>query len=290
VRPWSDGDDPMRALQAAVAAVAPAPRCVALDDRMWALFLLPLREVLGARLGLASPLLTPLRMRKDGAELALLRRAGAIADQAFEWVCTQPFEGQSERAIADMLEGKMKALGGEGPAFRSLVASGPNGALPHHSAGDRVIARGDAVILDFGCRLGGYHSDLTRTVFCGEPSDEFKRIYELVQRAQATGTAACRPGATAESIDRATRGVIEAAGYGDCFIHRTGHGLGLEPHEPPYLVAGAPTSLAPGVGFSVEPGVYLPGKFGVRIEDIVAVAEDGIEPLNRCTHALRIVG
>jgi len=146
------------------------------------------------------------------------------------------------------------------------------------------------VILDFGCRLGGYHSDLTRTVFCGEPSDEFKRIYELVQRAQATGTAACRPGATAESIDRATRGVIEAAGYGDCFIHRTGHGLGLEPHEPPYLVAGDPTSLAPGLTFSVEPGVYLPGKFGVRIEDIVAVAEDGIEPLNRCTHALRIVG
>ncbi len=290
IRAWPDGENPMRVLARVVSELAAHPKRVAVDDRAWALVLLPLREVLDGRMVLASTLLSSMRMRKDAGELALLRRAAEIADQAFEWICAQPFEGQSERAIADMLERRMQALGGEGPAFRTLVASGPNGALPHHSAGGRVIARGDAVILDFGCRLGGYHSDLTRTVVCGEPSEECKRVHELVKRAQATGTAACRPGATAESVDRATRDVIAHASYGERFIHRTGHGLGLEPHEPPYLVAGDATPLAPGLTFSVEPGVYLPGKFGVRIEDIVAVTPDGVEPLNRCTHELRIVG
>ncbi len=171
----------------------------------------------------------------------------------------------------------------------AIVASGRNGASPHHQPGERVIEPGTAIVVDFGGRLNGYCSDTTRTFHVGEPSTEYRAAYEVLVRAQETAVTAVEPGVTAESVDRAARRAIEEAGFGRYFIHRTGHGIGLQTHEHPYLVAGNSLPLEPGMTFSVEPGIYLPGRFGMRIEDIVAVTGDGVERLNRSSRELAIV-
>jgi Xaa-Pro aminopeptidase len=171
----------------------------------------------------------------------------------------------------------------------TLVGSGPNGANPHHEFGERVIEEGDMVVLDFGGIVDGYSSDTTRTVHVGEPTDEERKVHEIVQRAQQAGFEAVRPGVACQEIDRAARRVISDAGYGERFIHRTGHGIGLTAHEPPYLVEGEELPLEAGMCFSIEPGIYLPGEFGVRIEDIVAVTEDGGRRLNTTPRELTIV-
>jgi len=289
LRSWKDGDDPVTLLKQAIDEKSPNPGRVLVDDQMWSLFFLPLQQVLpNAMFDVASTLLGQLRMRKDAAEIELLQTAGKIADQTFEWLIAQPFEGRMESEIANLIAGKLTELGGDEAAF-TIVASGPHGAMPHHNTGSRKIERGDAIVMDFGCRLGGYYSDITRTVVCGEASDEVKKVYEIVKQAQAAGVAACKPGATCESIDHVTRAVIDEAGYGKEFLHRTGHGLGLELHEPPYIVTGDQTILEPGMTHSVEPGIYLDQKFGIRIEDIVTITEDGVMSLNQCTHELQIV-
>jgi D-alanyl-D-alanine dipeptidase len=172
----------------------------------------------------------------------------------------------------------------------AIVASGPNGASPHHEPGKRVIEPGDLVICDFGGRYSGYFSDVTRTFSVGEPTDEQAEVHSVVLAANAAGHAAVGPGVPCQEIDRAARQVIEEAGYGDYFIHRTGHGIGLETHEHPYMVEGNDLPLEPGMTFSIEPGIYLPGRFGVRIEDIAACAEDGIDDLNQADRTLVVVG
>lgn len=289
LRSWKDGDDPVVLLKQAIDEKAPNSKKVLVDDQMWSLFFLPLQSVMpNATFDVASSLLGELRMRKDAAEIELLQSAGKMADQTFEWIITQPFEGQTETEIANLLAAKLTELGGEEIAF-TIVASGPNGAMPHHNTGSRKIQRGDAIVMDFGCRVGGYYSDITRTVVCGEASDEVKKVYEIVKQAQAAGVAACKPGATCEDIDQVTRAVIDQTGYGKEFLHRTGHGLGLEVHEPPYIVSGDQTILEPGMTFSVEPGIYLHENFGIRIEDIVTITEDGVMSLNQCTHEMQIV-
>ncbi|MDP8958368.1 MAG: M24 family metallopeptidase, partial [Actinomycetota bacterium] len=178
--------------------------------------------------------------------------------------------------------------GHETAAF-TIVASGPNAASPHHEAGERVMGVGDCLVVDFGGRLGGYCSDTTRTFHLGEPGRQFRAAYSLLQEAQEAAVAAVRPGRSAQSVDRAARSMIEQAGYGEYFVHRTGHGIGLEPHEDPYIVEGNRLELAPGMAFSVEPGIYLPGSFGMRIEDIVVVTSDGVERLNRSRRELAVV-
>jgi Xaa-Pro aminopeptidase len=183
----------------------------------------------------------------------------------------------------------MRRRGAEGVAFETLVASGPNSALPHYRAGQRRIQAGDVVVLDFGCRVHGYCSDITRTVACEKPSREIEAVYEIVKDAQERAAQAVKPGVAAEEIDRAARAYITRVGYGEHFIHRTGHGIGLEVHEAPYINEGNHLQLEEGMTFSVEPGIYLPGRFGIRLEDIVVVTESGARRLNNCTHDLQVV-
>jgi Xaa-Pro aminopeptidase len=283
---WRDGTDPYRAIGD---ALPPGGR-VAAGDQLWAAHLLALQALDPARRWVsASPVLAPLRMRKDPDELAALRRAAHAADASLAALLTAPLEGRTERAVAATLAEELVAHGHTSAAF-AIVASGPNAASPHHEPTERPIARGDAVVVDFGGRLEGYHSDLSRTVVVGEPDAALREVHAIVAEAQRAAREAARPGVPIEDVDRAARAVIAEAGYGERFLHRTGHGIGIEVHEPPYAVAGDRTPLEPGMTFSVEPGIYLDGRFGVRIEDIVAVTAGGIEVLNDAPRELRSVG
>lgn len=282
---WRDGSDPY---EAAASLLSGASR-VAVADRLWAVHLLGLQRALhDVSFSSASPVIGGLRAVKDAHELEALRRAGRAADETFRQVLAMPFQGRSEEAVAHDLADLLVRNGHDHAEF-TIVASGPNGASPHHEPGGRTILPRDAVVMDFGGELAGYFSDTTRTVVVGEPPEGFEEAYAAVHEAQTAAAEAVRPGREAQEIDRTARDIIEAAGYGDRFIHRTGHGIGLEVHEPPYMVEGDRTVLAAGMTFSVEPGVYLEGRFGIRIEDIVTVTEDGVERLNRSTRELQIV-
>jgi Xaa-Pro aminopeptidase len=229
-----------------------------------------------------------MRAVKDADELERLAAAGAAADAAYGEILTVRFAGRREAEVAGDLADLLRRFGHEQVDF-TVVGSGPNGANPHHEAGDRVIGHGDAVVLDFGGLMFGYGSDTTRTVCVGEPSEEVREVHEVVRLAQQAGVDAVQPGVACQDIDRAARAVITDAGYGEAFIHRTGHGIGVTTHEPPYMVEGEQQPLVPGMCFSVEPGIYLPGRFGVRIEDIVTVTQAGGRRLNNTDHALAIV-
>ena len=224
-----------------------------------------------------------LRAVKDEHELARLAAAGAAADSTYEEILKVGFAGRRETDVAADLAALLRSHGHEQVDF-TVVGSGPNGANPHHEAGDRVIQPGDAVVLDFGGLMFGYGSDTTRTVSVGEPSAEVQMVTRIVKRAQQAAFEAVRPGVPCQEIDRVARDVITEAGYGEQFIHRTGHGIGVTTHEPPYLVAGEEQRLVEGMCFSIEPGIYLAEKFGVRIEDIVTVTSDGGRRLNNTSH------
>jgi D-alanyl-D-alanine dipeptidase len=232
--------------------------------------------------------MTGLRIRKDPGELDLLTETAHDADRAFATLVGERFAGRTEREVAGALTAHLQEEGIDGVAF-CIVASGPNGASPHHEPGERRIEPGDAVVLDFGGRVGGYCSDITRTVSVGEPAAEVAKVHAIVREAQEAGFRAAGPGVPAEEVDRAARRVIEDAGYGHAFIHRTGHGIGLEEHEHPYIVEGNAEALESGMCFSIEPGIYLEGGFGIRIEDIVALTEDGAVRLNEAPHELLVV-
>ncbi|MBD9735809.1 aminopeptidase P family protein, partial [Streptomyces sp. H28] len=282
---WTDGKDPYAAT---AALLDPAGR-YGISDNTWALHLLGLQRALpGTSYAALTEALPMLRAVKDPAELELLAAAGAAADAAFEEIRTVPFAGRRESDVAADLAALLLRSGHSRVDF-TIVASGPNGAHPHHEAGDRVIAHGDMVVLDFGGLKDGYGSDTSRTVHVGEPTDEERRVHDLVRAAQEAGFRAVRPGAACQDVDRAARAVIADAGHGEHFVHRTGHGIGVTTHEPPYMVEGEERPLVPGMCFSVEPGVYLPGRFGVRIEDIVAVTGDGGRRLNNTVRDMVIV-
>jgi D-alanyl-D-alanine dipeptidase len=258
---------------------------------MWAAFVLKLKAALADRaFVLASEITRGLRMRKDAAELEALRLVSESADRAYARILGRPFAGRTEREIGADLADLLRAEGHDEVGF-TIVASGANGASPHHEIGDRRIAEGDTVVLDFGGGMRGYRSDITRTVHVGRTAgSEEQKVHDVVRRAQEAGYAAARKDATAESVDAASRRVIDDAGYGEFFIHRTGHGIGLDGHEHPYLVRGNREKLEPGMAFSIEPGIYLPGRFGVRIEDIAVIDADGsARPLNRADHAFATV-
>ena len=248
---------------------------VGLDDDMPARFVLKLQELMPtALLRLAGSALAPLRARKDALELAALQRAAEATDALIPVAYAACKIGASEMEVALAIQQAI-ARGGNTDSFAPIVGAGANGASPHHNTGAAKIKTGDVVILDFGAMAGGYHGDITRTVAVGTASDEARRVYETVYQAYLAGVNAVQPGATAHDVDAAARNVIADAGYGEFFIHRTGHGIGLDDHEPPYMLSGNYTPLQPGHCFSVEPGIYLPGKFGVRLENIVTVQEDG---------------
>ena len=282
---WADGEDPY----AVLASMLDPAGHYAISDSTWAMHLLGLqRQVPGCRYRAMTSALPMLRAVKEPEEVSRLAAAGAAADAAYEQIVGVRFAGRTEREIGADLAGFLRAHGHSQVDF-TIVGSGPNGANPHHEMGDRVVRDRDMVILDFGGLCQGYGSDTTRTVHVGPATDEERQVFAVVGRAQQAAFEAVRPGVSCQDIDRVARQVIEDAGYGRYFIHRTGHGIGLTTHEPPYLVEGETLPLVPGMCFSIEPGVYLPGRFGVRIEDIVTVTEEGGRRLNNTTREMRIV-
>ena len=283
---WLDGADPYAA---ASALLRPDGR-YAISDSAWAMHLLALQTGLPhTAYDSMTTRLPMLRAVKDANELARLEAAGAAADATYEQILGVRFSGRKETDVAAVLADLLREHGHEQVDF-TVVGSGPNGANPHHEAGDRTIEVGDCVVLDFGGLMLGYGSDTSRTVCVGEPSDDIREVHEVVRVAQQAGVDAVRPGVACQEVDRAARAVITDAGYGEQFIHRTGHGIGTTTHEPPYMIEGEEQPLVPGMCFSVEPGIYLPGRFGVRIEDIVTVTDTGGRRLNNTDRSLQIVG
>ena len=281
--PWEETADPLRL----VARAAGPTRRAAIGDHTWSAFLVGLQaEMPNTTWTLASTLTKALRIRKDPAEIESLRQAAAAVDRVMARVPLEVgFSGRTEREIArDFAE--LTVAEGHDMAWAPIVASGPNGASPHHEPGDRTVEEGELVVCDFGGRVGGYHSDTTRTVVVGEPSSRQAEVHALVMAANEAARAAVAPGVSCEDVDRAARRVIVDGGFGENFIHRTGHGIGLEIHEHPYIVEGNDLALEEGMAFSIEPGIYLPGEFGVRIEDIVACGSDGVDDLNRAERRL----
>jgi Xaa-Pro aminopeptidase len=287
---WGETADPF----AMVSAALGNPRSVALSDRMWALHVLQFAGVFpNAQEYLASTVLSPLRMRKSAAEIAALREAGEAIDRVHAAVPDWLVPGRTERQVGARIGEAILAEGHAQVDF-TIVGSGPNGASPHHEVSDRVIEDGDVVVVDIGGTMpSGYCSDCTRVYAVGHAPDEFTAYYEVLKRAQEAATLHVRPGVSAESVDQTAREIIAEAGYGEWFIHRTGHGIGLESHEDPYIVEGNTLLLDPGMAFSIEPGIY-PGPHGARIEDIVVCAEPsvagaGFLRMNNAPHDLMIV-
>ncbi len=282
---WTDGSDPYEATAKLLAETGR----YAVSDSAWAMHLLGLQGQLprSSYVSMTSDL-PMLRAIKDAAEIDRLAAAGAAADQAYEEIVQVRFAGRSETEVGANLADLLRQFGHSQVDF-TVVGSGPNGANPHHEIGDRVIEDGDMVVLDFGGLKHGYGSDTTRTVHVGEPTQEEREVHEIVRLAQQAGFEAVRPGIECQEVDRVPRAVITEAGYGEYFIHRTGHGIGITTHEPPYMVEGETHLVQPGMCFSIEPGIYLPNRFGVRIEDIVTVTAEGGRRLNQTPHEMRIV-
>ncbi len=284
---WVDGEDPYKLV---ADRLGKAGR-VAVSDFTPALHVLALRTALGeAEQTLAGPVVRELRMRKDAAEIASLRDAGAAIDRVHARVHEWLRPGRTEAEVGADITAAIVEEGHVRADF-VIVGSGPNGASPHHDVSDRVIEKGDVVVVDIGGPLpAGYNSDSTRTYSVGAPRDaDVAETYAVLQRAQAASVAAVRPGVTAEAVDAAARDVITEAGFGEYFIHRTGHGIGLDVHEEPYIIAGNTLPLEPGMAFSVEPGIYQAGRWGARIEDIVIVTADGVESVNNRPHELVVL-
>jgi Xaa-Pro aminopeptidase len=286
IQSWGDGEDPFDI----VSRILADGKRYGATDRMWAMHLLGLQKALpSSGFVLASVVMNRLRVRKDEEEVELLARAGHAADESFAQLSQEGLAGRTEHDVSRRLSELLVENGCTSAAF-AIVGSGPNGASPHHDPGQRSICAGDAVVLDFGGWVGGYCSDMTRTVSVGEPSAEVSEVHEVVRRAQEAAFRAVEPGVPAQEVDRAARKVIKDAGYGDRFFHRTGHGIGLEEHEHPYIVEGNTEPLEAGMCFSIEPGIYLDGQFGVRIEDIVTATDQGARRLNEASRDLTVVG
>lgn len=292
VRPWGETEDPLRM----VADLVGARRTLAISDRAWASSLLGLQSLLSrATWRPASSVTSPLRSVKDPEEVEGLAAAARAADRvARSLVCGEiALVGRTESDISDEIGARLRAEGHSRVNF-AIVASGPNSASPHHEPGQRPVGEGDVVVCDFGGALVGddglgYCSDITRTVAVGEPNPQVREVYDVLEGAQSAAVRGAAVGRSYEEVDAIARDRISEAGYGPCFMHRTGHGIGLEAHEDPYLVAGNREPIVAGNAFSVEPGIYLAGRFGARIEDIVVATAEGPQPLNKVDHSLAVV-
>jgi Xaa-Pro aminopeptidase len=287
--PWSDGDDPAAVAAGRIRRHGPVPR-VAVSDRTWAKHLVPLADRLpGTQIVAGGALLGAVRAAKDESEIAALAEAARCVSEVVPQLAELSWTGRTERAVAADVAERMRESGHEEVTF-VILASGPNSANPHGMPTDRAIERGDVVQLDFGGKVGSYSSDIARVVTVGEPADEFRQLYRIVVEAYEAGVAAARVGATGEAVDAAARSVIAEAGHGPSFLHRTGHGIGLDEHEEPFIIAGNTEPLVAGNVFSIEPGIYLAGRFGARLENIVALEESGPRELSRDSHELIVVG
>jgi Xaa-Pro aminopeptidase len=283
---WDETEDPY----ALTAGLLKGAERIGISDRTWVMHALRWRDAMpDVRQELAGGALRELRMRKTAEEVEALREAGRIIDAVQEQIQRMPLVGRTEEEVGRDIADAILAGGNVRVNF-VIVGSGPNGASPHHDTGPRVIERGDPIVFDIGGTTpDGYCSDITRTYVVGEVPDGFGELYGVLQHAQAAACDAVRPGITAEALDAVARDVITDAGYGEYFIHRTGHGIGLEEHEEPYIVGGNAEPIEAGMAFSIEPGIYLPGRFGARIEDIVVCTEDGGERLNLVTRDLLVL-
>jgi len=288
---WPDEAGPAAAFAAAAGALGLTGKTLAIEENVLRVRELRLLEAgaPGVHFAPAEPILAAMRIRKDAAEVAKMRQAVAITEEAFEAVLPDIRVGMSERSIAERLTMELKRGGAEALAFDLAVVSGPNSALPHGQPGDRKLQAGELLLFDFGVTVDGYASDITRTVAVGEIGSELRRVYDVVRRANEAGRAAGRPGVEIQEVDRAARKVIVEAGFGSYFTHRTGHGLGLDIHEAPYACEGDTTILEPGMTFTVEPGIYLPGKGGVRIEDDVLITLAGNDSLTTFDRELTVL-
>ncbi|MDF2372193.1 MAG: Xaa-Pro peptidase family protein [Rhizobiaceae bacterium] len=287
---WDDALGPDQALKAALLDVgAENARHVVVDEAMRADFALLVLDALpGATHQFTGATLGALRMRKSDAEYQALKMNAGLADRAMEAAFASIRPGMSEIELAEII-GESFAADEAEPLFR-IVGAGPNGAFPHHHAGQTKIKSGDAVVIDIGARKGVFSSDITRMVVVGEPPQDYEKVHAIVEAAVQAGLAAARPGVRASVVDDAARDVISQAGYGDYFVHRTGHGMGVEAHEPPYISSTSDIVLDVGMVFSIEPGIYLPGQFGLRLEDIVILREDGPEILSALPRTAHVAG
>lgn len=282
--PWNETDDPV----ALVAALAPRPDVAAVGDTMWARFLVDLLPHWPAtRFVRSNVVMGALRIRKDAAEIAALTAAGLAADRVAAQLHAGdiPLVGRTEAAVSADISARLIAEGHQKVNF-AIVAAGANAASPHHHAGSKVIEAGQIVLCDFGGTMDGYCSDITRCIHLGEPPAEIADAYAVLHEAQQAAVGAGVLGLPCEEVDRTARRIIAAAGFGDLFVHRTGHGIGMEEHEDPYMVEGNGLPLEAGHAFSVEPGIYLPGRWGMRLEDIVIATDAGPVPLNHARHEL----
>ena len=283
--PWGETDEPIRLVQTIVAGALR----VAVQDQMWARFALRLRAALDpAQLVEAGPTMSALRRVKSPEEVELLRAAASAADDAMGTITRERLSGRTEADVSRQIRELLIEAGHDDAGF-AIVASGPNSASPHHVAGDRVIEVGDAVVLDIGGTRAGYASDTSRTAFVGEPAPEFAALHAVLREAQAAACEAVQPGVPCSEIDAVARRIIDDAGFGEAFIHRTGHGIGMETHEEPYIVASNPEPLREGHAFSVEPGIYIRDTWGARIEDIVVCTDAGGARLNTTSTELYVV-
>jgi len=287
---WKDSQDARTVLSAAIKEWLPSRPSIGIDSRMWSRFLLILLAIAPeARYEDASTVMSRLRLRKSAREIELLEKSAEIADAVFLETLKKCGQGVSENQIAAEIVYELRRSGADSIAFEPVVASGPNAALPHYRSGDRKLMRGDLVVLDFGCLYRGYNSDITRTVAIGDCDADRKQTYSVVRSAQEQAVQGAIEGIEAQSVDELAREIIKKAGWGPFFIHRTGHGIGLEIHEEPYIVAGNSMKLAEGMTFSVEPGIYVPGQYGVRIEDIIVIEAGRARRLNKCTRDLPVL-
>ena len=284
---WGETDDPIGLVVKRLGSSS----TVAVGETMWSSFLLDFQSRLyDVEWSVASELTRELRMRKEPGEIDRLRRAAEAADRVLARIPAEvKFAGRAQTEIATDFA-RMVVEEGHDRSWFTIIASGPDSASPHHETGSRKIEEGDMVVCDFGGTIDGYHSDVTRTFVVGRPTSKQQEVHDLVVAANAAGRAAIAPGVPCQEVDAAARRVVEDGGYGRYFIHRTGHGIGLEGHEHPFIVDGNSLALEAGMTFSVEPGIYIPGEFGVRVEDIVACGLEAVDDLNRADRSLVEVG
>lgn len=287
---WEDSQNPVEFLEK-IAEEYELEECnISIEDTMWYLSFEKISKNLNeVCYSPASEIVGEVRAVKSKSELEKMRKASELSDLALNNTIKKIKVGMREVEVKEALENEMNALGLIETSFNTIIGSGSNSALPHHTAGDRVLQQGDAVVIDFGGVYEGYCSDMTRTFVIGEYNEEFKKVYEIVKEAQTRATNAVKPGIKASEIDKIARNYIKEKGYGEYFVHRTGHSIGLEVHENPSLSDIDNSILSAGMVFSIEPGIYIPEKFGVRIEDSVIVTEEGVEVINKFSKELKII-